>query len=87
MASRRSRISAASKASLPKISASGRKRTVVPEPRTFSLPEIFATFDVALPFAYVCCHVWPSRLTVTVISDESAQTTDEPTPWRPPEWT
>ena len=59
-----------------------------PLPRTFSAPEIFCHLRGRLAARVRLLAIRaPSRLTVAVISDESAQTTDEPTPWRPPEWT
>ena len=42
------------------------------------------TFACGTPRSYDCTYSLPSRRMVAVSVSESAFTTDEPTPWRPP---
>ena len=72
----------AENACLPKISGSGRKLIEVPVPRAAPTLRSLLT---ALPRSYFCSQSAPSRRTSAVSCSDSALTTDEPTPWRPPE--
>ena len=65
-----------------KISGSGQNRMVVPV-RRLGLP--LRSFEVDLPRANSCSQWDPSRSTSTSSFEESAFTTDTPTPCSPPE--
>ncbi len=76
-------MSSGSNASLPpKTSSSGRNFTSVPEPR--ALPSVL-NLDVTSPRANFISWRSPSRFTCTTSSADSAFTTAEPTPCRPPD--
>ncbi len=65
------------------ISVSARKMVRVP----FRWPcgPIRSTFVIGLPRSYSCAQIPPSRALSTRSQEDSALTTDTPTPWRPPE--
>ena len=68
---------------LPKISPSGRKRTVVPR-RLWIAPAFFSR-PTALPRSKAWVQRVRSRATSTSSRSLSALTTEEPTPCSPPE--
>jgi hypothetical protein len=76
-------MSAGSNVSLvPKMCSSGLNVIRVPVP----LAEPTAlTLVLASPRSKRCSHFWPSRRTTTSRLSDSALTTAEPTPWRPPD--
>ena len=69
-----------------KIAGSGRKLISVPvsfvRPRTGRSPSFNST--VGIPFSYASKWIYPSLYTLMDSRSDSAFTTDEPTPWRPP---
>ena len=68
-----------------KISSSNLKATLVPVLPLSSDSGRLASGASATPRSNDCVCSCPSRQTVTRSADDSALTTDTPTPWRPPD--
>ena len=80
---RRCEIVSNEKSTLSNISASAWKMVFVP--LRCPCGPIFSTLVIGLPRSYSCAQTPPSREVSTRSHEDSALTTDTPTPCRPPE--
>ena len=73
------------KSVVEKIVASGMKVTLVPVLDLGAVPIFFKVVTGLPPFSKRCLYITPSRVISTSSQLERALTTEEPTPWRPPD--